>query len=153
MSYDSSLITGAEIVTLTGFQNLGNLTTGGDLTDLDAFALSAHRAVFRTLEAQGIDPTLLSNENRLKDAVAYEALYRLALARAIGIDVDAAAMKEQGAESVGSKFRPEYTTGDTPRHADEGIPAVGHYSPGLVYSGDDVGSDLDFFTEDTPTVR
>ena len=75
MDYDTSLITGAQIVDHTGVQDLANLVTDAELV-LNTFALNAHRAIWRKLKARGIDPTALSNESLLKDAVAYEAVGR-----------------------------------------------------------------------------
>jgi hypothetical protein len=140
MDYDTSLVAGADIVNLTGVQDLANLATDAELV-LNTLALSAHRAIYRKLEARGIDPTLLTNESRLKDAVAYEAVGRFALAGYLGT-TDAQAMLALADKASGVEFRPVYASADTPANASSGIPAVGHLDD------DNTG----VFYDDTPTV-
>lgn len=138
MDYDTPLLTGAQLVDQTGVQDLDNLVTTAELV-LDTFALNAHRAVWRKLHARGIDPTALTTAaaNRLKDAVAYEAVGRLALAGYLG-STDGAAMLAMSASACGADFRPEYTTGDSPGSGSDGIPCVGHLDSrtGETFSGD-----------------
>lgn len=126
MDYDTSLLTGAQLVEQTGVQDLANLVTDAELV-LDTFALNAHRAVWRRLKARGIDPTALSNQALLKDAVAFEAVGRLAMAGYLG-STDGPAYLAMSAQAAGPDFRPEYadTSTDSPRHAGEGVPVVGH---------------------------
>lgn len=147
MDYDTSLITGAQIVEHTGVTDLASLATDSELV-LNTFALHAHRAIYRRLEGSGIDPTLLTNESRLKDAVAFESCKRLALAGHLNrspsdfsTEVDAAV----------SSFRPVYASADSPRNAGEGIPVVGHVDAGPIFSGDIETEHTRYFSDDTPT--
>ncbi len=144
MDYDTSLLTGAQLVTQTGVQSLANLVASAELA-LNDFALAAHRAVFRKLKARGIDPTLLTDQSKaeLKDAVAYEAVGRLALAGYLG-DTDAAAMLAMGEAACGQGWRPDYAdTSDSPGTGADAIPAVGHL--------DDRANDV--FFDDTPRLQ
>ncbi len=137
MDYDTSLLTGAQLVEQTGVQDLANLATDAELV-LNTFALNAHRAVWRKLKARGIDPTALSNEALLKDAVAYEAVGRLALAGYLP-NVNGSEMLALSAAACGADFRPEFTDStDVARHAGEGVPVVGHVDEGGLTFSDDV---------------
>lgn len=138
MDYDTSLLTGAQLVEQTGVQDLANLATDAELV-LNTFALNAHRAVWRRLKARGIDPTALSNEALLKDAVAFEAVGRLALAGYLG-STDGPTYLAMSEKASGAEFRPEYadTSADSPRHAGEGVPVVGHVDEGGLTFSDDV---------------
>ena len=142
MDYDTSLITGAQIVDHTGVQDLANLVTDAELV-LNTFALNAHRAIWRKLKARGIDPTALSNESLLKDAVAYEAVGRLALAGYLP-NVSGSEVLALSAAACGADFRPEYSDSatDSPRHAGEGIPVVGHVDQ----------QETSYFSDDVPTL-
>lgn len=126
MAYDTSLLTGAQLVEQTGVQDLANLATDNELV-LNTFALTAHRAVWRRLKARGIDPTALSNEALLKDAVAFEAVGRLALAGYLG-STDGPACLAMSVQASGADFRPEFSDlgSDSPRNSGEGVPVVGH---------------------------
>lgn len=147
MDYDTSLITGTQIVEHTGVTDLASLATDSELV-LNTFALHAHRAIYRRLEANGIDPTLLTNESRLKDAVAFEAVRRLALAGHIGRDP---AAFQSDVDAAIASFRPVYASADSPRNAGEGIPVVGHLDSGPAFSGD-LGFDLPgYFSDGTPS--
>jgi hypothetical protein len=78
MSRESALITGAELVSHTGVQDLQNLAQDGELV-LNTFVTAAHRTIYDELRVQGIDPARLENEAELKSCVAWEAVYELAL--------------------------------------------------------------------------
>jgi hypothetical protein len=148
MSYDSSLITGAEIVQHTGVQDLANLATDAELT-LNTFALHAHRAIYRWLEGRGWDPTLISNESRLKDAVAFEAVHRLAVAGYIsGEPLGFKALRDEALRD----FHPTFSDGSNePRSADEGLPSVGNFESGWAYGPPDQGSrSSQRFSDDFP---
>ena len=142
MAYDTSLLTGAQLVEQTGVQDLANLATDAELV-LNTFALNAHRAVWRKLKARGIDPTALSNESLLKDAVAFEAVGRLALAGYLG-STDGQAYLAMSVQASGPDFRPEYTDDatDVARHAGEGLPVVGHVDQ----------QETSYFSDDVPTL-
>lgn len=132
MSYGTRLLDGDEIVEHTGVQDLANLASDGEL-GLDAFALQATRGVFRWLKASGIDPTALTNESHFRDAVAYEAVVRLARAGYLpGVDI--AEMRTARDEAL--KVRPEFASADAARNTGEGIPAVGHVDDDGHYSDD-----------------
>ncbi len=141
MDYDTALLTGAQVVSQTGHQGLANLATAGELS-LDTFVLAAHRKVYRKLKGAAVDPTAITNEDELKDAVAYEAVGRLALAGYL--DRDTAGEFFERVKDEIRDFKPQYSDSATgvPRKAGEGIPAVGHVSDGLVYGvGDGRGTD------------
>lgn len=153
MSYDSALITGAQIVDHTGVQDLANLATDAELV-LNTFALNAHRTIYRMLEGMGVDPTLLANESRLNEAVAWEAVGRLSLAGYLpGTDHAAFFGKRDevlfGVNGKGG-FRPDYASADEPRQAHEAIPSVGHADGGMVFSGDMPGTTSGYFSDDYP---
>ncbi len=139
MTYGTGLITGAQIVEFTGIQDLANLTTDGELV-LNTFAQRASDAIYRRLEGAGLTPALLTNENRLGDAVAYEAAERLALAGYFtgGTSADFAAKVSQALR----EFHPTYASGEEARNATEGVPSVGHADVGSVFSDDTVSDDL-----------
>lgn len=135
MSKTVRLIDGADIVDYTGVQDLANLTADAEL-DLNDFALKATRGVFLWLKEKGIDPTLLTNEDDFKDAVAYEAVVRLARAGYLP-SVDIAEMRLARDEAL--KIRPEFASGDAARTAGEGSPGspvVGHVDDDGNYSDD-----------------
>lgn len=132
MDKDTALITGAEIVQHTGVQDLANLATDAELV-LNTLTLQAHRAVFRWLKEKGIDPTLLTNEEDFKDAVAYEAVVRFARAGYLpGVDVG----EMRAARDEALRIRPEFSSVDAARTAGEGVPAVGHVDDDGYYSDD-----------------
>lgn len=140
MDYDTPLLTGAQLVTQTGVQALANLETSNEL-DLDAFALAAHQAIWRKLKAAGEDPPNLTNAALLKDAVAYEAIGRLALAGYLG-STSAADMFAKSEASMRTEFRAEYASAEEGRTAGEGVPSVGHADQCPVFSDDVVFDDL-----------
>jgi hypothetical protein len=150
MSYDTSLLTGAQLVEHVGVLGLANVEATAEL-DLDTFALQAHRAIYRRLQANGYDPTALTNQEQLKDAIAYEAVGRLALAGRI-TGVDAMAFLAIAKESV-RDFRGAFATEDAAGRTGGGVPAVGHLDGGLIFSGDPTLDDRDYFSDDTPSVR
>jgi hypothetical protein len=146
MDYDTRLLDGDEIVDHTGVQDLANLAADSELT-LDTFALQATRGVFRWLKEKGVDPTLLSNASHYKDAVAYEAVVRLARAGYLpGVDIE----EMRAARDEALKVRPEFASTDAARTSAEGIPAVGHVNPAL-FSGDTSVSLPGFFNDDYPS--
>ncbi len=139
MDYATSLLTGAQLVEHSGVQGLANLATSAELV-LDTFTLRAHQAVWRKLKARGIDPTALSNESLLKDAVAFEAIARLALAGYLP-GIDGLSYERLSTEACTTGYRPEFTADtDTGRHAGEGVPVVGHVDEGGLTFSDDVPS-------------
>lgn len=153
MDYDTALITGAQIVDHTGVQDLANLATDAELT-LNTFALNAHRTIYRMLEGMGVDPTLITNETRLYEAVAWEAVNRLALSGYVSGEAEQFAAKRNevlfGVNGMGG-YRPTYATADEARTADEGAPAVGHIDGGLIFSGDFPELDQDYYSTATGT--
>ena len=129
MDYDTALLTGAQVVSQTGDTDLANLAADAELV-LDTFVLAAHRDVYRRLSRRGIDPTAISNEAWLKDAVAYMATARLAQAGHLERPDERQAFAVEQLDN----FVPTYaSTTATPRMAGEGIPSVSHASDGLVY--------------------
>lgn len=130
MDYDTSLITGAQIVEFSGVQDLANLATDGELV-LNTFALNAHREVFARIEGHG-DLSILSNADRLKPVVADLAVAKLAAAGYLpGIDpptffgrVDAAIGSPDG--SIKGYFRPLFTDTNSQRRINESLPSFSH---------------------------
>lgn len=147
MSFDAALITGAQIVEHTTVQDLSNLATDAELA-LNTLALQAHRAIYRWLEGKGWNPTLITNENRLKDAVAYEAVRRLAIAGYISGDPQG--FVELRNEAL-STFHPTFSDGSNePRNADEGVPSVGHFEAGWAFGSTNDGPSPQRFNDDFP---
>lgn len=122
ISKTTRLIDGADIVDFTGVQDLAALETDSEL-DLDDFALKATRGVFLWLKEKGIDPTLLSNADDYKDAVAYEAVVRLCRA---GYLPNVPIEEMRAARDEALKIRPEFASVDAARTSAEGIPEVSH---------------------------
>jgi hypothetical protein len=158
VDYDVSLLTGAQVANEVGMPNLANVAASAEL-DLDAITLNAHRWVFARLEGNGISPALLANESRLKGAVAAETLEMLFGTGMIIGEAGARASDAGGREYWGRRardlvdtFRPRYTTADSPARAREGIPAVGHVSGGLTFSGDELREVTERFTGAVPEV-
>lgn len=136
MSYDAPLIVEGDLVKLTGLAGTSNLegTVGSDTFDRTDLILESHRAIYRKLERRGVDPTKLSNEDRLKSAVAYEVLVRLAMEGVL----DPFGDRERSVTFYAKKrdeelddFVPAVTSGDPPRL--KGIPAVANFEPGWDY--------------------
>lgn len=141
------MITGAQIVTFTGVMDLASLATDGELV-LNDFAGAASDAIYRKLKARGIVPDDLSNDAEFKDAVAYEAVYRLALGGYLP-NVSVQDMKEAAREAL--EVKPEYASSDSPRNVNEGIPAVGHVDGGPAFSGGFDVDDPGYFNDGYPS--
>lgn len=149
MDYDSALLAGSALVTQTGDQDLGNLEDDSEL-DLDAFVLAAHRDVYRRLVRRGIDPTAITNETWLLDAVAYMATHRLALAGYL--DAESAETRLNTAVDQINNFVPTYaTTTEIPRMAGEGVPQIGHVNEGVTFGIYPYDDKTDYFRSDLPT--
>lgn len=119
------LTTAAEVVDLTGQQDLGNLETDGEFSVSDLL-LSAHKWVFDRLDGRlGVDPTLLTNEVRLERAVALKFL-ELLVANGYLAEGDPERRDYFGAQAVDEvdNFRPALSSGDEARVAGEAIPVV-----------------------------
>lgn len=153
LAYGTPLVAGNDIAALTYQQTLANLAPSGGEIDLDDVALTAHQAVFSALAKRlGRDQlALISNEEELRQAVAFEAVSQLALLGYLDLDADRLERVQVKARNLLDNFTPVYSSGDSPRVASEGVPAVGHLSPGLVFSGDAAGSELDYFNENLPS--
>lgn len=133
MSYDSALIVEADLVKITGVQDTANLEGDSELDRADLI-LEAHRAIYRRLEQAfgATAPTLLTNQDRLKSAVAWEAIKRLQLGGYLGESptVDQA---QAEVDRELEAFRPEYSTGNESRNAREGVPAISTMDSGWTY--------------------
>lgn len=140
LSYDVALLTGAELVTLTGVTDLANLEADSEL-DVDTVVLDAQREVYERLYENGLSADQLSamtNEAWLKRRIASLALARLAIAHAglLSDGQEPEALRERALHGV-DRFRPQFAAATaTPRRSGEGIPSVGHASEGLVYGID-----------------
>lgn len=148
MSYGTSLVAGTDVANLVGLPHLANLSASGEIT-LNTFVLSAHQEVYSMLRGMGIDPTLLTNETELRAAVALMAVAAGAeMGQIQGVDAERVRVR---AERLVKGFTPLYSTANSPRRADEGIPLVGHVDGGFVFHGDFPAKGLDFFSGDTPS--
>lgn len=153
LDYATALIEGDEIAALTYQQNLDNLTPEGGEISLDDVALTAHQAVWSSLAKRlGRDQlALLTNENELRQAVAFEAVSQLVLMGYL-TSLDAEAIHAK-AQRLLDDFSPVYSSGDAPRVSRDGVPVVAHLSGGLVFSGDASEADHDYFSDSIPSVQ
>lgn len=138
LSRSSALLTtAAEVVDLTGVQDLANLETASEFS-VEDHLLRAHEWVFDHVEQSlGVSaPALISNQTRLERAVAARFLEVLYANGQIG-GGDTEARDYWGAQALDEvrRFRPAYSSGaDAPRSTGEGIPVVGRFEHGYRFS-------------------
>lgn len=139
MSYDSALVsTAADVAALTGRQGIGNLTGAGFV--LADFLLESTRWVYKRLEDQGKDPSQLTNESRLRRAVALHAVALLVAGGHLETPEEGASGAEtylDFAEREVDSFRPTYASGQESRQAAEDLPAVANFEDGMEHMGRD----------------
>jgi len=143
----------ARVVQLTGLQDLANLETDSELTLTDLI-LTANQAVYDQLEANGVDPTTLTNEEVFHRSVAWHFCALLAQLGYIGIPESLEPPSDPYAWSDPhfSRVRPKVSGSDSPRVPSEGIPAVGNFSPGW-YFGGGTNNTTDQYYDDLPGVK
>jgi len=147
----------ARVVQLTGVLDLANLESDSELTLTDLLT-TASDAIFDRLEADGIDPTALSNQTRFERAVAWEflsILYSGGLLRA-GADEpvgEAFARSRLNVDRYYDQVRPA-TSGDDPARPTGGIPLTLNFEPGHAF-GPDPGAQsvVERLWDDLPTIR
>ena len=126
---DSPLLTtAAQVVDLTGVQDLLNLEADAEFSVADTL-LSAHREVYDRMKRRFESTVLanLSNQVELHRAVAYVFLEMLAAGRYVGDDSARDYWGAKASEEING-FRAEFTDAtDEPRRVDEGIPAVANF--------------------------
>lgn len=121
----------AAVVVLTGQQDLANLETGSELTVADLLT-SASDAIYDQLEGDGVDPTLLTNQEVYERAVAWFFLATLVMQAYIPLPEGLEPPKnEQGqadayawSDSYYNRVRPKLSSGDSPRTAGEVVPQI-----------------------------
>lgn len=153
LSYDTALLTGAELVEQTSTTDLANLETTAEL-ELDDLALNAQREVYERLFQNGLTEAQLAamtNESWLKRHIADLAVARIEEVHMR--DLEAADRRRERALHGVDRFKPTYPTATaTSRASAEGIPSVGHASAGFVY-GPAAGETTrtDYMHTDLPT--
>jgi hypothetical protein len=119
--------TTAEVTQLTGQSGIDNLDEDGEL-EVDDILLTASDAIYDRLDADGIDPTTLTNPEVYRRVVAW---HFLALLAALGHF--SAGEGERSAEffdrfmGLSDRYyeqftRPRLSSGDSPARSPEGIP-------------------------------
>lgn len=134
LSYDSALLTSAQLVNYTSQTDLASLESDSEL-DLDTVILDAQREIYERLHGNGLSVAnlaALTNQAWLSRHVA-----DLTLARVEETHLDrpdrADERRRRALEGV-DRFKPIYATNTaTSRRSGEGIPAVAHQSDGMVY--------------------
>lgn len=132
------VLTVARVVQLTMVQDLNNLESDNELTLTEAL-VAASDVVYDRLEADGNDPTLLSNQLVFEQAVAWEFLTILAAGgwlRADGETPTDTELRYRGvADRRYEQVRPKTSEADMARRANEAIPSVGNFEPGWHFAG------------------
>lgn len=135
------LSTAAEVVDITGVQDLANLETGSEFSVADSLS-RAHEWVFDMIEQRLGDsqPPLISNETRLERAVAARFLELLYANGYLGADqLEARDYWRAEARDEVARYRPQYSSGDEQRSTTGGIPEVGNFEGGWVFGPLDTG--------------
>lgn len=130
LDYDTPLLTtAAQVSNLTGRQNIDALASG-DLT-VATLLLSASQWVYRRVQELGKDPTLITNGDQLKAAVAYYVVAQLVAGRHLDAEgADAQFYMDQAVAEVNG-FRPVYAdTAAQGRTLSEDLPMVGNFEEG-----------------------
>lgn len=127
LSYDIAQIVKADLPKITGIQLLANLETGTPALDLDDLILEAQRSIFRRIKRTEVEPTDLTNQDRLNDAIAYETVRRLAIGGyldPIGDRAESARLYDLEVKRALDEFQPDLATGEEPSGVGVGVPAV-----------------------------
>ena len=123
----------ADVVTLTGVQDLANLETGGELT-VASLLVSASDAIYDQLESDGVDPTILTNEEVFERAVAWHACALLVVTGQLGLpDGVSPPQNEAGQADPFAWSDPYYmrvkakqASAQDARRPSEALPAIGN---------------------------
>lgn len=139
----------ARVVQLTGQTTLAGLELDGELT-LTEFLVTASDVIYDRLEADGIDPTTLSNAEVYERAVAYQLLAQLAALGHLTDDGEQAAAPYDRFTALCDRFyeqvKPKQTGRDDPSRTAGGIPGVANVTCRPIYGGSS-------FTTDFPRQR
>ena len=154
LDFNTALFAKAELVKITGVQDLANLEADSEL-DLDDLILEATREAFSRVRRTGMDPALITNQVELRSAVAYMVLERLAMGGYIDpLDDRATSIQfyKDKVKELLREFRPTTTEDDAPSNIQDGVPSVGNFEPGWVFA--DVANPLvDRFSRRIPQSR
>jgi hypothetical protein len=126
----------AAVVALTGEQDLANLEADSELT-VATLLVSASDAIFDQLQADDVDPTLLSNQVVYERAVAWHFLAILVIRKYLPLPEGLEPPKNEighadpytWSDPFYSRVRPLLTTGDEPSRAGQVVPRVGNLRP------------------------
>jgi hypothetical protein len=141
MTRGTALVASLEdVAKLTGQAHLDNLNETGELA-LDDLLLTASDAIYDRLDADGIDPTKLTNPEVFRRVVAW---HFLALLAALG---HFSAGEGERSQEFYDRFmglsdryyadytKPRLTGGDSPSRAGVGTPTVGNILPRSAFGG------------------
>jgi hypothetical protein len=146
----SALIAEADIVNLTGRQDLARLETGAEF-DRAALLITATDWVYDRLVALGIDPSLLSNQTSYERAVARYFIFLLAEGGYLSGE-DPAVLEER-AEKAFDEVRPTLSSGDEGINTAGAVPAIGNFDADAVYGPSDRSSTTPLYWDDFPQTR
>lgn len=121
----------ANVVDLTGQTDLANLEVDGELSIADLL-VTASDTIRRQLVGDGIDPSLLTNEDDYKDAVAWHMLARLVIRGLLPVpdgqeyprNTEGQADPYAWSDVYYKRIRPELSSGDEPGRSGRSIPRV-----------------------------
>ena len=113
-----------DLVKLTGRQDLANLEADAEL-DLADMLVTASDWVYDRLTKAGVDPSLVTNEEVYKRAVATYVVAQLVDGDYLGDDQDAEVLFVR-ADKQFEEVRAELSEGPEPRTAGEGVPSLGN---------------------------
>jgi len=156
MTYDSPFLAELDLMKEVGLLGSANLegAVAGETFDRADLIKAAHNGIYQELESRGIDPTKLTNETRLKAAIAYEWCMRAAaqgLLERFGERAELVAQYRELRDEAVRRFVPQVVAGDPPRV--DGVPSVANFEPGWDYGPVDTGPTGQRYWDDLPEVR
>lgn len=113
----------AAVAALTGQADLAAIEDDSELT-VATLLIAASDAIYDQLEADGVDPTDLTNASRFERAVAWHFLGTLAKLGMISIGIEAPLDPYQWSDPYYARVKPLLTTGDEGRRPNENLPVV-----------------------------
>jgi len=127
-------VTAAEVINLTGQQELANLV-GGDATYIDDLLVSASDAIFDQLDGQSVAPGLLTNAGYYDRAIAYHLLGML-YARGYIVapeNADVGTDPYSWSDPFYKRIKPRTSADDAPAHGGSGVPSFANQDPAPYY--------------------